>query len=337
MDRFLLEVLGSVLEPLALIGRGRRILYATPSFQRLVHLREEDPLCLEALQPAFSSDRTPCCWDLASCYQTGEVGIWLTQDLSQALLCHAHIVGLDGFASFLLLRVEPLATEPAPETLPPWSFPNRRLFRNLRQNLGQEGYQRYVASLLKRIYALEEVGWLEPREGGGLASLVQKVREAMVAPLPFDLVYNGKYYHVFPGSHPEGPFLLVRGLRNVGARELLGLLWAADGGSKDREDPGQGSMDPGGLGALNSLTQREWQILALVAEGSDNKKIAATLGISLNTVKNHIKSLLAKTQSRRRTELVRRYLQALADPLLPGPHAKNPTRARGRRPRSKPS
>ncbi|WP_243028062.1 helix-turn-helix transcriptional regulator [Thermus albus] len=337
MDRFLLEVLGSVLEPLALIGKGRRILYATPSFQRLAHLGEEDPLCLEVFQPAFSSDRTPCCWDLAFCYQAGEVGIWLTQDLSQAILCHAHIVGLDGFASFLLLRMEPLPKEPAPEASPPWSFPSRRLFRSLFQSLGKEGYQRYVAGLLKRAYALEEVCWLEPREGGGLAPLVQKVREAMAAPLPFDLVYNGKYYHVFPGSHPESPFLLVRGLRNVGTRDLLGLLWAADGGWGDREDHGQGPMESEDLGALNSLTQREWQILALVAEGTDNKKIAATLGISLNTVKNHIKSILAKTQSRRRTELVRRYLQALVDPSLPGPHAKNPTPAKGRRPRSKPS
>lgn len=336
MDRLLLEILGSALEPLALIGRGRRILYATPSFKRLTHLSEEDSACLKVFQPALAPDRTPCCWDLAPCYQAGEVGIWLTQDLNQAIVCHAHSVDLDGFTSFLLLRIEPLPKELAPEASPPWSFPSKRLFQSLFQSLGPKNYRRYVAGLLKRAYALKEVGWLDPQEGGGLAAFARQNLKAMRIPLPFDLVYSGKYYHVFPGSHPEGPLLLVRGLRNVDARDLLGFLWAADCSCAGGEERGNGSRALEDLEVFGSLTQREWQILALVAEGSDNKKIAATLGISPNTVKNHIKNILAKTQSQRRTDLVRKYLQALTNPLLPRSHRPNKPPVPGRRTRVKP-
>jgi DNA-binding NarL/FixJ family response regulator len=52
------------------------------------------------------------------------------------------------------------------------------------------------------------------------------------------------------------------------------------------------------------LTQRERQILALLADGFGNKQIAARLGISTNTVKTHLELLFDKLDVSTRTEAV---------------------------------
>jgi DNA-binding CsgD family transcriptional regulator len=56
--------------------------------------------------------------------------------------------------------------------------------------------------------------------------------------------------------------------------------------------------------ADQELTVREEEILYLIKEGYNSKEIADRLCISLNTVKNHRKNLLRKTQSRNMADLV---------------------------------
>ncbi len=53
-----------------------------------------------------------------------------------------------------------------------------------------------------------------------------------------------------------------------------------------------------------ALTPREFDVLALIAEGASNKAIARRLGISVHTVKFHIASLLDKLDAEGRTEAV---------------------------------
>ena len=53
------------------------------------------------------------------------------------------------------------------------------------------------------------------------------------------------------------------------------------------------------------LTPREREVLEWVALGLTNREVAHRLRISENTVKNHLKSLLAKLQAENRTQLVR--------------------------------
>jgi len=50
------------------------------------------------------------------------------------------------------------------------------------------------------------------------------------------------------------------------------------------------------------LTARELEVLALIAEGKSNQEIASALYLSLNTVANHVKSILSKTACANRTE-----------------------------------
>jgi len=52
------------------------------------------------------------------------------------------------------------------------------------------------------------------------------------------------------------------------------------------------------------LTARELEILKLVAQGRANKQIGETLTLSENTVKNHVKSILAKLNAKDRTHAV---------------------------------
>ncbi|MEA3338268.1 MAG: response regulator transcription factor [Chloroflexota bacterium] len=55
-------------------------------------------------------------------------------------------------------------------------------------------------------------------------------------------------------------------------------------------------------GSLVPLTRREMEILGYIVEGESNKTIALKLGISQQTVKNHMSSILRKLSASDRTE-----------------------------------
>ena len=54
---------------------------------------------------------------------------------------------------------------------------------------------------------------------------------------------------------------------------------------------------------IDSLTDREEQVLGAVARGRTNAEIAAELHITLSTVKTHVTSLMNKLQARNRVEI----------------------------------
>jgi DNA-binding NarL/FixJ family response regulator len=55
---------------------------------------------------------------------------------------------------------------------------------------------------------------------------------------------------------------------------------------------------------LERLTDREHEVLALIASGLSNTELADTLHVSLPTVKTHVSRILAKLAARDRTQLV---------------------------------
>jgi NarL family two-component system response regulator LiaR len=66
---------------------------------------------------------------------------------------------------------------------------------------------------------------------------------------------------------------------------------------------------------VERLTEREYQVLILVAKSKTNKEIARELHISIKTVEYHITNILGKLGAANRTEAVVKALeQRLLDP-----------------------
>jgi len=67
------------------------------------------------------------------------------------------------------------------------------------------------------------------------------------------------------------------------------------------ESPAPGAADD----PYDTLTDREKQVLKLVAEGRSNKEVADLLGISVKTAMSHREHVMTKLQTHNRTELIR--------------------------------
>jgi two-component system, NarL family, response regulator LiaR len=99
-------------------------------------------------------------------------------------------------------------------------------------------------------------------------------------------------------------------LKNADAQELLSVIRATHQGQsvmapelnhalqREAETPGPTN----GTGA--DLTQRERELLALMARGLSNQEISRQLAIAMPTVKFHVTNILAKLHADNRTEAV---------------------------------
>jgi len=104
-------------------------------------------------------------------------------------------------------------------------------------------------------------------------------------------------------KHTE-PSELVRAVRAVAAGEALlspGVTrrLIAEYAARARPAP-----DPRTSGALAALTDREREVLALVAQGLSNEEIAERLILSRATARTHVSRVLGKVGARDRTQLV---------------------------------
>lgn len=95
------------------------------------------------------------------------------------------------------------------------------------------------------------------------------------------------------------PERLVEIVRFVAAG---GWLWAEEQDSKPSGAPGDQFWFDGEDEDLEALSSREMEILVQVTSGLSNKEIASLLGISHQTVKNHVTSILRKLDVEDRTQ-----------------------------------
>ena len=89
--------------------------------------------------------------------------------------------------------------------------------------------------------------------------------------------------------------------------EAAGREPAATGpGGSALAGTGPGGLAPGGTapGLPDGLTEREGEVLALIAQGLSNGEIASQLFVSRSTVKTHINQIFAKTNSRDRPQAI---------------------------------
>lgn len=97
-------------------------------------------------------------------------------------------------------------------------------------------------------------------------------------------------------------------LKTVSAEELIyALNGAAKGMPVMTSDVSQaltrGLRQRSAQGSDEGLTEREKEVLLLIAEGMANKEIADELHISIKTVKTHVSNLLMKCELEDRTQL----------------------------------
>ena len=90
---------------------------------------------------------------------------------------------------------------------------------------------------------------------------------------------------------------LQAALADLGRRARLGTAGSAAG-----DGAGPGGAGSGGRGPLAGLTEREHEVLRLLASGLSNKEIAAELFISPKTASVHVSNILAKLGAASRTE-----------------------------------
>ena len=88
-------------------------------------------------------------------------------------------------------------------------------------------------------------------------------------------------------------------VKNMNLVQLLDAIWRVHAGEK--YVPPELTMRMGER-TLSPLSERETEVLALIAKGQINKEIAATLGVTEGTVKLHVTSILAKLEVNARTE-----------------------------------
>lgn len=109
-----------------------------------------------------------------------------------------------------------------------------------------------------------------------------------------------------PGiAHPV-PFLVVR------TQPMSGPPGLFIGVHVDRYQPPNSLT---GAAARFHITPREVQVLALLLDGNHLDEIAQRLYITSSTVQDHIKSMLDKTDSRNRSELIARVLGWESSPI----------------------
>jgi ATP/maltotriose-dependent transcriptional regulator MalT len=57
------------------------------------------------------------------------------------------------------------------------------------------------------------------------------------------------------------------------------------------------------------LSKREYEVLALIAQGYSNQEIAEILFVSLNTIKTHSSNVFLKLDVKRRTQAVQKAME----------------------------
>ena len=100
--------------------------------------------------------------------------------------------------------------------------------------------------------------------------------------------------------------------RSVLEGEVLERAVALGAGAPVAEKPDLTAVFP-------QLTDREREVVALIAEGLDNREVAAAAYMGEGTVRNHISSILAKLHLKNRTQIAVAYWRALRKDKRPAP------------------
>jgi two-component system nitrate/nitrite response regulator NarL len=112
----------------------------------------------------------------------------------------------------------------------------------------------------------------------------------------FAAIRCGADGYLVKDMRPEGLFRELRGLANGEAPISKAMT------GKMLRQLALGGRPAVPAAPVDVLSDREREVLALVAEGMPNAEIAAELGVAVNTVRNHVRSILEKLGLRNRVQ-----------------------------------
>ena len=114
----------------------------------------------------------------------------------------------------------------------------------------------------------------------------------------FDAIKAGAQGYLLKKMEPDEFLTMVRGISR-GEAPISRTMASKILGEFSRHMKGSQPEDPAA-----KLTPREREVLQLLTQGRSNKEIANTLCVSENTVKNHLKNILAKLHLQNRVQAV---------------------------------
>ena len=126
------------------------------------------------------------------------------------------------------------------------------------------------------------------------------------------LAETGGFIRIFVDEGPSMAHLLYeavsRGIAPDYARSLLSAF--------PSEEPQQTESSTSNWAQMEPLSERELEVLPLIAEGLTNQEIGSRLFVSLNTIKVHTRNIYGKLAVHSRTQAV---AKAIALGILPTP------------------
>jgi len=172
---------------------------------------------------------------------------------------------------------------------------------------------RQASSLLSRLLiAAEKAGWV-------YESIKILVLQALVFAEPKDnkalqalgnaltLAEPGGFIRIFVDEGPSMARLLSEADAHGIMPDYIGKLLAAFEAEKRKiEDKPVLTPDPSVQPLVEPLSQRELEILRLIAQGLSNRQICERIFLALDTVKGHNSRIFGKLQVQRRTEAIAR-------------------------------
>lgn len=142
-------------------------------------------------------------------------------------------------------------------------------------------------------------GWSMPQSGDG-RSLLRRISH--MANPPRVVIYTGDLADMtLRAAIREGAAGLVH--KTEPPERLLRAIAAAAAGGRDF--PATQRRQP----PTETLTKREGELLAALAAGATNERLALDLGVSINTVKFHLRNLYEKLEVRNRAQAVAIFLR----------------------------
>jgi len=335
-SELLIDILKEISDPLAVISKDRRIVFTSASFDDLIGIEGSCVDCDQVLVPAFEGTRNICCWDVLDLFvRTDEPGIWLIKKKNKdrlAVLSRVYPVDLRGKHMGIAIKVKPLLSCKDLE------MHEKVLMRSITDAFkGTKDirmYLRFLTRLINDHLSPRFICWITADANKGLKILssfgkcpegvsgevlLKTIGEALPTVncvIPFDLIIEKKIFHIFPGTYgKKGLILVMKGIRsdvepsdikavNLIVNTTASLVFGYEGSY-------EGSHGNMGLNPLtiDILTDREREIISLIAKGLSDKEIARVLHISPYTVKNHVSSAMLKTGFTKRTQLVALLMQ----------------------------